>query len=262
MAPYQGSAWHRKPQVKSEKSRPTKEIHTALLMKSPNMWRRNPVIQAHKGGQWDLFVFLDSDIQILSLGERGRNRKGRGSLNQGIAVRTVSCDSVIPGWMARDWDTFLNHIDFFFLNAMVKKVEAKPRCLLVVPNPWNRWQRNGNGWPHIIYGYLKWLLFDKTVFIFFEHILKEKTMCVVFEESMYWRKVSKRLELKYLALFLFCAIYLFGISHWLVPYLVNIWPTRNKFMRECCKCEMWRDRAISINCNRSHRPPIIISGHR
>ena len=33
-------------------------------------------------------------------------------------------------------------------------------------------------------------------------------------------------------------------------------------MRECCKCEMWRDRAISINCNRSHRPPIIISGHR
>ena len=50
---------------------PTKEIHTALLMKSPNMWRRNPVIQGHKGGQWDLFVFLDSDIQILSGGGRG-----------------------------------------------------------------------------------------------------------------------------------------------------------------------------------------------
>ena len=117
---------------------PTKEIHTALLMKSPNMWRRNPVIQGHKRGQWDLFVFLDSDIQILSHGERGRNRKGRGSPNQGIAVRTVSCDSVIPGWMAQDWDTFLNHIHFFCLNKMVKKAGWSP-ILGITPKkrpPW------------------------------------------------------------------------------------------------------------------------------
>ena len=33
-------------------------------------------------------------------------------------------------------------------------------------------------------------------------------------------------------------------------------------MRECCICQMCRQRPISINCNRSHRPPIIISGHR
>ena len=249
MAPYQGSAWHRKPQVKSEKSRPTKEIHTALLMKSPNMWRRNPVIQAHKGGQWDLFVFLDSDIQILSRGMEGWG--GWGSPNRGIAVRTVSCDSVIPGWMARDWDTFLNHIDFFFLNAMVKKVEAKPRCLLVVPNPWNRWQRNGNGWPHIIYGYLKWLLFDQTVFIFFEHILKEKTMCVVFEESMYWRKVSKRLELKYLARLFFCAIYLGFISFGISPGWCHIWWTFDEL-----ETSLWEN-VVNVRCGGIGQYPLI-----
>ena len=127
---------------------PTKEIHTALLMKSPNMWRRNPVIQGHKGGQWDLFVFLDSDIQILS--GRGREGEGGGGGHR-IGASQSGLWAVTP-WSPDEWPEIGTHSWTTSTSSRWWK-RWKPRGLLVVPNPWNRWQRNvipGNGWPHII----------------------------------------------------------------------------------------------------------------